>query len=1114
MRALNTSGTGAWQSLGQRDGINRSYGSHTLFDVGKILVAGGGGSTADARVIDINGATPQVSATAPMANGRRQHNLTVLADGSVLATGGNSSGASLVDLNNGVYTGELWNPATGTWKTMAAEQATRQYHSTALLLADGRVLSSGGGICGTCDDVGYLAKNAQVFTPPYLYKADGSGELAPRPEIISAPATADHGTTFQIGTANAAAIRKVALVRLGAVTHSVNMEQRYVPLSFTAGTGSLTATAPANVNIAPPGVYMLFIIDANGVPSVAKMVTMGGAEPPPPPPPPNSGLVGAWGFSEGNGTTTADASGNGNGGTITGATWSAQGRYGNALSFNGTNSVVRVASSASLNVTTGMTLSAWVRPTASQGGWRTILQRQADAYFLHASNGDPLHPAGGGTFGGSTEFAGGPTAIPVNTWTHVALTYDLAAVRLYVNGTQVATRGATGAIQTNSNPLWMGGNTPYGEYFQGLIDEARVYNRALTAAEIQTDMSTPVTAGPPDTTPPSAPSNFNAVAAGSSGIALSWTTSTDNVGVAEYRVERCQGAGCTNFVQVATPAATTFNDSGLTPSTTYRYRVRAADPSGNLSGYSGIATATTPAAPDTTPPSAPTGPAATVVSTSRIDLTWNVSTDNVGVTGYRVERCQGTNCTNFAQIGTPTTASFSNTGLTGGTTYRYRVRAVDAAGNLSPYSAIVSGQTLAADTTPPTAPTGLVATATSPTQVNLSWTASTDNVGVTGYRVERCQGAGCTNFAEIASTTNTNHSDAGRQPGTVYRYRVRALDAAGNLGGYSSIATATTPAVSDTSPPTAPTGLTAAAAGGGQVNLGWSASTDDVGVTGYRVERCQGQGCNGLTEVATPTATTYSDGGLSPSTTYRYRVRAVDAAGNLSGYSAIAEATTGAAPPAPTGLVGAWAFAEGTGTTTADASGTGNVGTITGASWTTQGRYGNALSFNGTNSLVRVADSASLDLASAMTLSAWIRPTASQTGWRSIVQRQADAYFLHASFDAPGRPAGGGTFAGGVHYIGGPTANPVNAWTYIALTYDGATLRLYVNGTQAASRALTGAIQNVDNPLWIGGNSPYGEYFQGLIDEVRVYNRALAQGDIQTDMNTPIDWTGLPTVLP
>ncbi len=278
LRALNTAGTGAWQTLGQRDTINRDYGGHALFDIGKMLVAGGGSSTKDARVVDLNGATPQVSATAPMAYGRRQHNLTVLADGTVLATGGNSSGAGLVDLNAGVYAAEQWNPATGQWRTLAAMQITRQYHSTALLLPDGRVLSSGGGICGTCDQVGYLAKNAEIFWPPYLFQADGT--LAPRPVIDAAPASTTYGAAMEIATGSPASIRKVALVRLGAVTHSNNMEQRYIPLSFTAGATNITATAPANANVAPPGPYMLFIINANGVPSVARMVSVQVDSPP------------------------------------------------------------------------------------------------------------------------------------------------------------------------------------------------------------------------------------------------------------------------------------------------------------------------------------------------------------------------------------------------------------------------------------------------------------------------------------------------------------------------------------------------------------------------------------------------------------------------------------------------------------------------------------------------------------------------------------------------------------------------------------------------------------------------------------------------------------------
>jgi hypothetical protein len=274
LRALNPSGTGSWQTFGQRDSINRDYGGHAIFDIGKMLVAGGGPSTKDARVVDFSGPSPQVSSTAPMAFGRRQHNLTVLADGSVLATGGNSSGASLIDMNAGVYPAELWSPATGQWRTLASMQVTRQYHSTALLLPDGRVLSAGGGICGTCDTVGYLAKNAEIFSPPYLFQAEGT--LAPRPPVTTAPASTTYGATMMIGTSDPASIQKVALIRLGSVTHSNNMEQRYIPLSFTPGATSLTATAPANANIAPPGLYMLFIIDANGVPSVARMVSVQG----------------------------------------------------------------------------------------------------------------------------------------------------------------------------------------------------------------------------------------------------------------------------------------------------------------------------------------------------------------------------------------------------------------------------------------------------------------------------------------------------------------------------------------------------------------------------------------------------------------------------------------------------------------------------------------------------------------------------------------------------------------------------------------------------------------------------------------------------------------------
>ena len=280
MRFLDTTGGGFWQTVGNRDSITRNYGSHAMYDIGKILVSGGGASSPSAVVIDLNNGA-QSTPTGSMTYGRRVHQLTILADGTVVATGGNSSGET-VDMSNGVYAAELWNPATGQWTVLASMLVTRQYHSTALLLPDGRVLSAGGGVCGKCTTVGYINKNAEIFSPPYLFKKDGSNQLAPRPTISAAPNTLDYQQLFTVNSPQAATIQKISLVRLSSVTHSVNMEQRFIPLSFSSGSGQLTVTAPANANIAPPGYYMLFIIDNEGVPSLAKMIQLQVAAPPPP----------------------------------------------------------------------------------------------------------------------------------------------------------------------------------------------------------------------------------------------------------------------------------------------------------------------------------------------------------------------------------------------------------------------------------------------------------------------------------------------------------------------------------------------------------------------------------------------------------------------------------------------------------------------------------------------------------------------------------------------------------------------------------------------------------------------------------------------------------------
>ena len=271
LSTLDTAGDGVWSAGPERDEIPyRDYGSYAMYSPNQVIIAGGAESTNSATIVNM-----QTQTSVPAANmviGRRQHNLTLLADGSVLATGGNSSGVSLVDLQNSVLTPEIWNPATDEWTVLADMQVARQYHSIALLLPDGRVLSAGGGYCGECGEVGYHEQNAEIFSPPYLF--DENGEAA-RPEITGAPSKIDYGQTINVITPDAADISKISLIKLGAVTHSQNQEQRYKALPFERTGILLEVEAPARREISPPGHYLLFLINKQGTPSLAKIIQVG-----------------------------------------------------------------------------------------------------------------------------------------------------------------------------------------------------------------------------------------------------------------------------------------------------------------------------------------------------------------------------------------------------------------------------------------------------------------------------------------------------------------------------------------------------------------------------------------------------------------------------------------------------------------------------------------------------------------------------------------------------------------------------------------------------------------------------------------------------------------------
>src|SRR6266571_1663730 len=366
--------------------------------------------------------------------------------------------------------------------------------------------------------------------------------------------------------------------------------------------------------------------------------------------------------------------------------------------------------------------------------------------------------------------------------------------------------------------------------------------------------------GGADTIPPTVPGGL-AAAVASLQINLSWTTSTDNVGVTGYKVFR-------NGVQVATTSSLAYADAGLLPLTLYNYAVAAFDAAGNTSAQSAVVSATTLAGSDTQAPTIPTGLVGTAVSSNQINLSWNPSTDNVGVTGYYVYL-------NDVALTTTTGTSFQHTGLTAGTTYNYRVSSYDAADNNSAWTATPVSVTtpFAADTVAPSVPAGLTATAVSSTQINLSWTASTDNVGVTGYRVYR---AGTLLVTLGAVTTYQN---TGLSASTSYSYTVQAIDAAGNASAQSTSASATTQAAPDTQAPSVPTGLKGRAVSRTQINLTWNASNDNVGVTGYYVY------LNGVA-LATTTTTSFQHTGLTAGTTYNYRVSAYDAVPNHSAWTA------------------------------------------------------------------------------------------------------------------------------------------------------------------------------------------------------------------------------------
>lgn len=305
MYYVDPSGTGTVTQVGQfAGGYTGSDASAAMFRPGRILQFGGNSN--GAVVIDIRNGAPVVTPTAAMSSQRRLVNGTLLADGKVLATGGSSTWNELVNVNNSA---EIWNPDTGTWTVGPSGDRARLYHSMALLMPDGTVMVGGGGAPGPQNNT-----NFELYFPPYLFAA--GGQLAARPVIEAAPTVMDIGRTYTVDISGAGPAARVVMVKHGSVTHSWNMEQRFVELTFAADGNRLAVQAPTRAADAPPGFYMLFVLDANGVPSVAKTVRINVAATPNPATVPTLAAVGDRSGTIGAATLLQLSAGDPNGDTL------------------------------------------------------------------------------------------------------------------------------------------------------------------------------------------------------------------------------------------------------------------------------------------------------------------------------------------------------------------------------------------------------------------------------------------------------------------------------------------------------------------------------------------------------------------------------------------------------------------------------------------------------------------------------------------------------------------------------------------------------------------------------------------------------------------------------
>ncbi|KAA9340723.1 LamG-like jellyroll fold domain-containing protein [Adhaeribacter soli] len=883
-------------------------------------------------------------------------------------------------------------------------------------------------------------------------------------------------------------------------------------------------------------------------------------------------LAGHWKFDESSGTVVSDASEYLNHGSMVGTPTKSTGITGLAINLNGTDQYVTVPNNASLNITKQITLSAWIKP--SRTGVSQVIMKKAitdknNGYELALTSSGLIFVRFNQDSNGDTYRLNSTAVHPSdgNTWMHVAATYNGSVLKLYINGTEHKTKtfSSPPTIKTNTLPLAIGAQSNGSNPFQGAIDDARVYNIALSPAEINalatippskptlvspadlaSGMPVPVTlswntaAGAPTyQVQVSTAADFSANIFDQSGIAATsvqvnavanntryyWRVKATNVtgssswssvrsfftnldapvlnspadasnGVAISPTLKWNAASAASAyqVQVSTAAnfativfdqsnigATSVQVPALANNVTYYWRVKAAN-AGNSSAWSNAWTFTT--IPVVPPKPVLASPADLTTSLGLPPtLTWNPATD---ATSYQIQVAGSSDFIfkTYDQSGI-TATSAQIPGLDNNKQYFWRVKAFNLAGSSSWSTAWKFTTSLE---TPVLATPANEATAV-PVDPTLSWTKSND---ATAYQLQIASTADFSSpVVDQSNITAPSVQVNGLANNVKYYWRVKALTSS-NSSNWSGTWTFTTiPLVPSKPVLVSPVDLSASASV--PPTLVWNASSD---AAAYQVQVATTPDfTTKVFEQTGLTATSVQASGLANNTQYFWRVKASNVAGS-SNWSAVWSFTT-----VPPNLVGYWKMDEATGTLLTDGSGFSNNATTSGGPTRVTGVAGLALNLNGTNQYATAPNSSSLTLTSGITLAAWIRPSktgVSQVILKKAITDQSNGYELCLASDGKiffriNQDSNGDTYR-----LNSSVTHPTNGatWMHIAVTYDGTTAKMYINGVEHKTKTFSTAIKTSSAALGIGAQNTGSNRFQGAIDEARIYKVALSAGEI------------------